>query len=64
MKAIYLAEYCCGSKLVHKPAGSSFAEVASIPIAGVTALQGLVEYEKVQPGHEVLINGASGIIAP
>jgi NADPH:quinone reductase-like Zn-dependent oxidoreductase len=55
-----LAEYCCGSKLVRKPAGSSFAEVASIPVAGVTALQGLVEYGKVQPGHEVLINGASG----
>jgi NADPH:quinone reductase-like Zn-dependent oxidoreductase len=57
-----LAEYACAreGRLVHKPAGSSFEEVASIPVAGITALQGLVDHGNVQPGQRVLINGASG----
>jgi len=57
-----LAEYACAreSRLVRKPAGSSFEEVASIPVAGITALQGLVDHGNVQPGQKVLLNGASG----
>ncbi len=57
-----LAEYACApeDKVVHKPAGCSFEDVASIPIAGVTALQGLVDHGHVNRGHRVLINGASG----
>jgi len=35
-------------------------QAATIPIAGLTALQGIRDKGGVQPGHEVLINGASG----
>jgi NADPH:quinone reductase-like Zn-dependent oxidoreductase len=43
-----------------KPAGLTFEQAASINIAGVTALQGVRDKGKVQPGQKVLINGASG----
>ncbi len=46
--------------LVRKPANLSFAQAAAVPMAAVTALRGLREYKPVQPGHQVLINGASG----
>lgn len=57
-----LAEYVCANqtKLVRKPANISFAEGATVPIAGLTALQGLRDHGKVQPGQKILINGASG----
>ena len=56
-----LAEYAIssGRALVAKPAGISFEEAASIPLAGQTALQGL-RAGKIQPGQKVLINGATG----
>jgi NADPH:quinone reductase-like Zn-dependent oxidoreductase len=56
------AEYACASenRVVIKPANLTFEQAASIPIAGVTALQGLRDRGKVQPGQKVLINGASG----
>ncbi len=56
------AEYVCANKtkLVLKPANVTFAEGAAVPIAALTALQGLRDYGKVQPGQKVLINGASG----
>jgi len=46
--------------LVRKPANLSFAQAAAVPMAAVTALRGLRETKPVQPGQQVLINGASG----
>jgi NADPH:quinone reductase-like Zn-dependent oxidoreductase len=43
-----------------KPAGLTFAQAASVPIAAITALQSLRDRAKIQPGQRVLINGASG----
>jgi NADPH:quinone reductase-like Zn-dependent oxidoreductase len=43
-----------------KPANLSFEEAGGVAIAGITALQGLRDKAKVQPGQKVLINGASG----
>ncbi|MBZ5505010.1 MAG: NAD(P)-dependent alcohol dehydrogenase [Acidobacteriia bacterium] len=56
------AEYRCAieDKLALKPANISFEEAASIPVAALTALQGLRNKGQIQPGHKVLIDGASG----
>jgi len=56
-----LAEYACASErgLVMKPANVTFEQAVSLPLAGLTALQGLRE-GKIQPGQKVLINGATG----
>jgi NADPH:quinone reductase-like Zn-dependent oxidoreductase len=56
-----LAEYAVTFEraLVMKPANVPFEQAASLPIAGLTALQGLRE-GKIQPGQKVLINGATG----
>lgn len=57
-----LAEYACASerKLVMKPDRITFEQAASVPIAAITALQALRDKGKLQPGQNVLINGASG----
>ena len=47
-------------RLALKPAQLSFAEAACLPIAGVTALQGLRDKAHVQPGQRVLVYGAGG----
>jgi len=56
------AEYACATEdqLALKPAGLSFEAVAAVPVAGVTALQGLRDKGTIHPGQKVLINGASG----
>jgi NADPH:quinone reductase-like Zn-dependent oxidoreductase len=43
-----------------KPASLSFEEAAAVPMAAVTALQGLGRHGDIQAGQPVLINGASG----
>ena len=56
------AEYACAreSELVLKPGNISFDQAASVPVAALTALQGLRDHAHLQPGQSVLINGASG----
>ena len=47
-------------KLTLKPAKLSFEEAAAVPLAALTALQGLRDKGHIQPGHTVLLDGASG----
>ncbi|MGE5416035.1 MAG: NAD(P)-dependent alcohol dehydrogenase [Acidobacteriota bacterium] len=46
--------------LALKPTNSSFEEAAAVPLAGITALQGLRDHGRMKPGQKVLIYGASG----
>ena len=56
------AEYACAPEktLARKPAGLTFEQAAAIPQGGVIALNGIREKGQVQPGQQVLINGAGG----
>jgi NADPH:quinone reductase-like Zn-dependent oxidoreductase len=56
------AEYVLASEknLVLKPASVSFEQAAAVPIAALTALQGLRDKGHIRAGQKVLINGASG----
>jgi NADPH:quinone reductase-like Zn-dependent oxidoreductase len=56
------AEYVCAreDKLAPKPANLTFEQAAVVAISGLTALQGLRDHGRIEPGQEVLIIGASG----
>jgi len=56
------AEYAVAveDRLAPKPQRLTFEQAAAIPVAGLTALQGLRDRARVQPGQRVLIHGAGG----
>jgi NADPH:quinone reductase-like Zn-dependent oxidoreductase len=56
------AEYACAreDKFVRKPANLTFEQAAAVPTSALTALQGLRDAGKLEPGQKVLIIGASG----
>lgn len=56
------AEYICAPARICgiMPKEADFMEMACVPIAGLTALQGLVDSGQIKKGESVLINGASG----
>src|SRR5205085_5680926 len=58
-----IAEYICvlGDRgVAPKPSNMTFEQAASVPVAALTALQGLRDKGKIQSGQKVLINGAAG----
>jgi NADPH:quinone reductase-like Zn-dependent oxidoreductase len=48
------------AKLVRMPDSLSYADAASLPVAGLTAYESLYALGAMRPGHHVLVNGASG----
>jgi NADPH:quinone reductase-like Zn-dependent oxidoreductase len=48
------------TNLAAKPAGASFEDAATLPVAGLTALQGLRDKAGIEPGRRLLVQGAGG----
>ena len=48
----------------HMPAAMTFEEAATVPQAGIMALQGLRGRGRIKPGQQALVNGASGNVGP
>lgn len=62
LKGGAFAEYTCipANVCAIMPKGTGFPEMASVPIAGVTALQALITHGQLKEGESVFINGSSG----
>jgi NADPH:quinone reductase-like Zn-dependent oxidoreductase len=56
------ADYVCAAEAIFapKPANLTFEQAAAVPLAALTALQGLRRYGEIQPRQKVLIQGSSG----
>nr|WP_238350937.1 NADP-dependent oxidoreductase [Kribbella shirazensis] len=55
------AEYAIAGNVTHKPAGVSWEQAVSIPVAGETA-QRVLDLLEVKPGETILIHGAAGAV--
>ncbi len=60
------AEYACAPERAWalKPKGMTLEEAATVPQSAILALQHLRGSRRIEPGHKVLINGASGSVGP
>lgn len=56
------AEFACAAEdiMAPKPDNLTFEQAAAVPLAALTALQGLRDYGKIQPAQKVLVQGGSG----
>ena len=56
------AEYTCAgeNRLTHKPSSMAFEEAACLSHGGNLAVQGLIDFGRIKPGQQVLINGGGG----
>jgi NADPH:quinone reductase-like Zn-dependent oxidoreductase len=62
LKGGAFAEYTCvpANACAIMPNGTDYPEMASVPIAGLTALQALITHGQLKEGESVFINGSSG----
>jgi NADPH:quinone reductase-like Zn-dependent oxidoreductase len=59
------AEHACAPEsALAKPDNVTFEQAGSVPVAALTALQGLRDKRKIQPGQKALVNGAAGGVGP
>lgn len=60
-RGTFVEYVCADEKMISlKPANLTFKQAAAVPLAAMTALQGLREKGNIQPGQKVLVYGASG----